>query len=615
MTVRADRTNAPERVSTPATLANRPATVGRDDRDLTAVGQDLQRSGGQEGPLLRPQHGGQHFGWPAALEYRLGHLDEGGHQIRLPRAPRRGTRRQAVGLGQSGQQVQGLEVASGVGHRAGGRRIFEVAPGGRVGEEQMMAHQRLQGDHVASGKPQPRGEAADDFDADRSVVVALALADVVKEPAEQQQVRSAHGSGEGCCAGRRLHQMPVDGEAVVGVALRPIADRFPLREVPHPDAALVKRLDGGDGRAPGGQQPHQGKARLGRPDTIRHDRVTGQPVERGPGQRQVELRGHGRGPEGHRRVGVHLAVGEQGDLVVTQDQARLEGAILAGRPPGGTGEPGLEAAPTVVVGPRHPPTGTGEGGHELVGVDILEGRGRGVLILEQQGVGGSPGAPVQLDPRSCEHLVGGSQVGIVEPSGQYGKHPAQRPQQVQVPLPAARLLEIGLEQEGQVAEAPMPVPCRLVDGGQPAAGPGLPEVHGPGQDFPGQALVAGHEAGIEQAERHLDVVLHHGPHLFGRAHAVVQVHAGVPHRVPHGFRHGVDAAPSVVQQQQVEVAAGGQGAAAIAAHGEQGHPFRVPAGRPVEDSLKPDVGHRRVTPAPGAARQLTVLEKGRPGGA
>jgi hypothetical protein len=57
---------------------------------------------------------------------------------------------------------------------------------------------------------------------------------------------------------------------------------------------------------------------------------------------------------------------------------------------------------------------------------------------------------------------------------QDGHDPAEGTQQVEVPLPAARLFEIRLEEEGQVAEAMMALFGGLVDGRQPAGGPGLP---------------------------------------------------------------------------------------------------------------------------------------------
>ena len=80
-------------------------------------------------------------------------------------------------------------------------------------------------------------------------------------PRSCSQVPTSRRSGratrpvQGGRVGRRLAQVPVDGEAVVGVALGPARHRRPLRQQPDQQALLVERLqhrDGGPARARGG---------------------------------------------------------------------------------------------------------------------------------------------------------------------------------------------------------------------------------------------------------------------------------------------------------------------------------------------------------------------------
>ena len=75
--------------------------------------------------------------------------------------------------------------------------------------------------HVGVGEAdaEPMAEAADDLHPGHGVVALVALADVVEQRAEHEQVGSRHAVDEFGGVGRRLPEVPVDGEAVVGVAL------------------------------------------------------------------------------------------------------------------------------------------------------------------------------------------------------------------------------------------------------------------------------------------------------------------------------------------------------------------------------------------------------------
>ncbi len=84
-----------------------------------------------------------------------------------------------------------------------------------------------------------------------------------------------------------------------------------------------------------------------------------------------------------------------------------------------------------------------------------------------------------------------------------------------------------------------------------------------------------------------------------------RLQAGVPDRVPDGIGERLDPAPAVVDQEQVEVAAGRQLAAPVSADGQQGHALVVAAGGPGEHLLQPGVGGLGVAPAPVDAGQTS----------
>ena len=113
-------------------------------------------------------------------------LDQPVDQARLPGAPGRRPGGQAVGPVEHGQQFEGVRVTD----RGGDRRPRWPGPRGPAGSPRPAAAgagaRALQ---VATSLGRPRrGPAADHPDADLGVVAAAALADVVEEGAEQQQV-------------------------------------------------------------------------------------------------------------------------------------------------------------------------------------------------------------------------------------------------------------------------------------------------------------------------------------------------------------------------------------------------------------------------------------------
>jgi hypothetical protein len=168
-------------------------------------------------------------------------------------------------------------------------------------------------------------------------------------------------------------------------------------------------------------------------------------------------------------------------------------------------------------------------------------------------------------------------------------------------MPAAEiarsgLLEVTLQQEGQLAVGlpaglgHLPQAGQVPDGGTP------PVVGGGADQRVGQRPIAHHQAGVEQPEGDLDVVLRHRQRLGDGTHRVVEPKARVPDRVPDRGGHLVDAGHPGVQQNEVEVAIRGALPPTQPTDGEQRHP--VPCR---EQAAQEHVVRRR----PGASSSLS----------
>ena len=494
---------------------------------------------------------------------RAGHqlADEGG----LPAAPRGGAGGRGVGLGERVQQVQHLGAADEVRHGLGGRRVGEVAPGRDVGQQQVVPDQRDEDRDVVRGQPEPRPGHRDQVGPDGAVVARPALADVVQQGGEQQQVGAGDPPGQPGRGRRGLGEVPVDGEAVHGVALRLRPHALPLRQQPDEQPGVVERLQRRYGARAGGEQSDQRVQRRAGPGLGQRRAPRGEQVEGGRGARQARPGGGlrdaqrqdgvevGPGPAGeHRLAGVlHDVVGQRAAhrRPAAQEPAARPGR--AGAAPGGVGR----------VRDRAP--GRGHRGEQRVGVGVPEGGGDAVLLLQQQPVPGPApgrgGAPVQLAPHVEQHLVRlpyGRARSVRDLSDR------ERVQRVHVAQPAAGLLEVGLEQERHLAERPSPLAGRLGQLVEPGGRAGPPGRPGRRQQPGAQVPVAGDVPRVEQAEGGLEVAAGDRDGLVHGAHGVVQVQPAVPERVPEGVGDRRDVRAPGVDEQEVEVAARGHLAAA-----------------------------------------------------
>ena len=250
-------------------------------------------------------------------------LDEGPDEAGSPRRPRRRSRGPGIGFGQRGEQVERLDGADLDGHEVHRLGIVEVTPGGGLGQEEVQPHERLEEVHVVVGEAEPGADGGGQHDAGVGVVTGIALADVVDERADEQQVGPSHRRRQR----RRLHdgfdEVAVDGEAVEGVALRAVLDRGRLRHQLGPQAAVVERLEHGNEPWARRQEREEVVADLGRPGFGQRRRPGRHPAHGAARERQAHAGRFGGGVEQRHHVDSVVRSGE-GDLVIDADHARTE---------------------------------------------------------------------------------------------------------------------------------------------------------------------------------------------------------------------------------------------------------------------------------------------------
>ena len=248
-----------DRVRTPATVASSPGRSGAATVTVLPSAQQLEPPAASRAPLLGSEGRGRCSREVAGPPGRRRSARPAGRPGRPSTVPRRTDRSPGC------RPRSGRPAAPGCPGRrrrrppaaavAGSSRSRRVATSGSSRWWRTIVSQ---GGDIAVGQAEAGGQLPYQRDADVGVIAAAALADVMQEGAEQQQIRAGDRRGSGRRPGRGLHQVPIDGEAVVGVALRLVANRCPLGQVPHPDANLVEGLDGGHGGSAGAEQSEQG---------------------------------------------------------------------------------------------------------------------------------------------------------------------------------------------------------------------------------------------------------------------------------------------------------------------------------------------------------------------
>ena len=179
--------------------------------------------------------------------------------------------------------------------------------------------------------------------------------------------------------------------------------------------------------------------------------------------------------------------------------------------------------------------------------------------------------------------------------------------------PTVALLEVGLQQEGDIARGLATLGHLHLEQGQVfGAEPLAPSGACLLEQRIGDLGLAPDESAIEKAERDPHVLGGRGQDLRRLAHGVVEVHALVPHRVPDGVGDGLDVPVAVVDEDHIEVAVGAQGAPPVPAHGQEGQVPGVLSGRLVGQPGEPGVRLGSVAAAEFHSHQAGLGQQGPP---
>ena len=427
---------------------------------------------------------------------------------------------------------------------------------------------------------------------------------------QQEQLRSLDVLAVPGRARHHLHEVPVDGVPVHGGALRTVPHARPLGDPRGHHAGEVERLPHGDLGLARAQQREERRPRGPRP-RLGQRRALGEARDRDRRERETCPGGRGGGAQRQQRVGRGVGVHREDELAVVLHEPVADGPQPRCRPAaadedGTAGDRGAlkglaGAADRRVERVGDLAAGRGEAREQLVGVVEPGQRGDLVQVGQQE----PARVPARDDLQGVAHVqqvrvraVDRPVRAVREPRrGQGGEHD-------RVPDPAARLLEVGLDEVGELAGPLGTLARRGEQVGQAAPRRGAPV----GEDRGGRAVhderVACHRAHVEPAHGGGDVLGRHLAALRERAHRVVEVDPGVPERVPQALgdaRHVVGrVAAAVVDEDEVEVARGSHVAPAEAAHRGE----RDPVGRDAVGRVAPQVleGRRHEVDDGGPAR-------------
>ena len=238
--------------------------------------------------------------------------------------------------------------------------------------------------------------------------------------------------------------------------------------------------------------------------------------------------------------------------------------------------------------------GLGDARQQVVAVVEADEGGDLVLVGEQEPVG----VPTRDHLHGVPHV---EQVRVravdraVRPVGEPRR--GERGEHHGVADAAARLLELGLDEVGELAVPVGPLLGRGEQLGQPSPGGGTPVLEQRGLGARDHHGVAGDGLQVEQPHRGGQVLGRHLAALRERAHRVVEVEPGVPDRVPEPLRERrelLGAVPAaLVHEQQVEVADRARVAAADAADRAERHAAHVAPCRRLLPELCEALHHQR----------------------
>ena len=161
--------------------------------------------------------------------------------------------------------------------------------------------------------------------------------------------------------------------------------------------------------------------------------------------------------------------------------------------------------------------------------------GNGGLLLQDEAVAGLAGDALELDPRREEDLFRRGQ-NLVD-VGDHVDRNGRRHQGMHVTQAAPALLQVGLEQERDVAEPAVSRGDRVPEIPQPATPVSPPAVSCLAGELGPEVVVTRDGARVQEAEGGLEVAGGDRKRLLDRLDAVVEGEAGVPDRVPEPLGH------------------------------------------------------------------------------
>ena len=218
------------------------------------------------------------------------------------------------------------------GDRLDRRRVVGVATQRGLRQQQVMPHQPDHHRGVDSGKPQVRQPFRCQLGSGDAVVQTGALADVVHQRGDQQQVGTVDRADQPGGLDRGLHQMPVHGVSVHRVALRQRPEPVPGGQDRGDHPGLVEGLPDACQRFPRAEQFDQRPPGVVGPRHRHRRGVLDHPQQRGRCDRDAGQRRGCPEPERHRRVARRVDRAGQHGLAVLLDHAVGQRAALHPRP-------------------------------------------------------------------------------------------------------------------------------------------------------------------------------------------------------------------------------------------------------------------------------------------
>ena len=453
-----------------------------------------------------------------------------------------------------------------------------------------------------------RTNLTDQLHPNNRVIARVALAEIVKQSAEHEEVGSGHAVDEQRCVGSGFPQMPVNSEAMIGVALRLRPVRFPFRKQSSKQFSLIERLKDTDRTVPFEQQRHKlGRGANGPRALPRFDFIV-QSVERAASNPAVIAGSSDRCLKNERGVSNRVGRIGQFDLTITKHDARRNRAVWQAVC-GGDG-----SAPVLVDKPRNGPPGCCNVGHQVVGITPAAGLSRRVLVLEAEDVARSSGGTMERDSRSEENVVATLEFPEIF---RKDRQPALvRPlERLNVAQAAVAQLKIGFKPVRHVASIVLafahsrPQTCQESVAVLVPAGPPL------GRHFVGKVAVTGEKACREQRRCGVQICTDDRQLFLGGADCMTEFDACIPQRIPECTRYGLDSRGSlfafqVVDKQQVEVAPWSEFAASEPADGQESEPTlrrRVLVNRCGEQRTDPVVGDASKRRAVGPAAMTKIV--------